>query len=131
MKSKYKIRQAKNSPNLTRALLVLCASLSMIFCAGCGTASSGKTGSGGGSGGGSNPGVAISPSGANVRIGATQSFSATVTGAPNNDVTWSVNDMVGGDATSGTISASGMYSAPAALPNPNSVTIKAVSTSDS
>ena len=99
----------------------------MIFIAGCGTASSGKTGSGGGS----NPGVAISPSGANVRIGSTQSFSATVTGAANNAVTWSVNDMVGGDATTGTISTSGMYSAPAALPNPNSVTIKAVSTSDS
>ena len=99
----------------------------MIFIAGCGTASSGKTGSGGGS----NPGVAISPSGANVRIGSTQSFSATVTGAANNAVTWSVNDMVGGDATTGTISTSGMYSAPATLPNPNSVTIKAVSTSDS
>ena len=127
MKSKNKIRQAKNSPKLTRALVVLCACLSMIFIAGCGTASSGKTGSGGGS----NPGVAISPSGANVRIGSTQSFSATVTGAANNAVTWSVNDMVGGDATTGTISTSGMYSAPAALPNPNSVTIKAVSTSDS
>ncbi len=127
MKSKNKIRQAKNSPNLTRALVVLCAVLSIIFSAGCGTASSGKTGSGGGS----NPGVAISPSGANVRIGSTQSFSATMTGAPNNDVTWSVNDMVGGDATTGTISTSGMYSAPATLPNPNSVTIKAVSTSDS
>jgi hypothetical protein len=135
MKSKNKIRQAKNSPNLTRALVVLCASLSIILIAGCGTASSGKSGSSGGSsggsGGGSNPGVAISPTGANVRIGATQSFSATVTGAANNDVTWSVNDMVGGDATTGTISASGMYAAPAALPNPNSVTIKAVSTSDS
>ena len=116
---------------MTRALVVLCAGLSTIFIAGCGTASSGKSGSSGGSGGGSNPGVAISPAGANVRIGASQSFSATVTGAPNNDVTWSVNDMAGGDATTGTISASGMYSAPAALPNPNSVTIKAVSTSDS
>ena len=132
MKSKNKIRQAKNSPSLTRALVVLCACLSIIFIAGCGTASSGKSGgSGSGSGGGSNPGVAISPTGANVRIGATQSFSATVTGAPNNDVTWSVNDMVGGDATTGTINASGMYSAPATLPNPNSVTVKAVSTSDS
>ena len=112
MKSKNKIRQAKNSPKLTRALLALCASLSLIFIAGCGTASSGKNGSsGGGSGGGSNPGVAISPTGANLRIGATQSFSATVTGAPNNDVTWLVNDMVGGDATTGTINTSGLYAA--------------------
>ena len=39
--------------------------------------------------------------------------------------------MTGGNATTGTISNSGVYSAPAALPNPNSVTVTAVSTSDS
>jgi hypothetical protein len=136
MKSNDTTRLAKNSLKVTRVLLLLCASLSILFVAGCGATSSGKGGSSGGSGGGSgggstNSGVAISPAGAEVRVGATQSFSAAVTGAPNNDVTWSVNDMVGGDSTTGTISTTGLYSAPATLPNPNSVTIKAVSTSDS
>jgi hypothetical protein len=126
-------RRSIHSPKVTRALLILCASLAMIFSVGCGTTSSGKSGSSGGSGGGSggsgsgsNSGVVISPAGANVRIGDTQPFSAAVTGAPNNDVTWSVNNMAAGDATTGTISNSGVYAAPAELPNPNSVTIAAV-----
>lgn len=66
-----------------------------------------------------------------MRLGATQQFSAAVTGEANNNVTWSVNNVAGGDASSGTISASGLYSAPASLPNPNSVTITAASASDS
>src|SRR6202041_3518441 len=46
------------------------------------------------------------------------------------DVTWSVNNVTGGNATTGTIT-NGAYAAPATLPNPNSVTITAVSTSNS
>jgi hypothetical protein len=50
-----------------------------------------------------------------------------VTGAANTVVTWSVNNITGGNATVGTISASGLYAAPSAVPNPASVTIRATS----
>src|ERR1700747_2718852 len=87
-----------------RRMPMLLAIFAMILVAGCGSVGGGKSGgSGGGSGsgsggagggsgsggGGSNSGVVIAPTGANVRIGATQQFTATVTGAANNDVTWS------------------------------------------
>jgi hypothetical protein len=144
LKNKTQNHNTTRSPKSTLTLLIVCASVAMIVSAGCGATSGGKSGSsggsgsgsgsgsggsGGGSGGGSNSAVTISPAGANVRIGDTQPFSATVTGAPNNDVSWSVNNMIGGDATTGTISSAGVYSAPATLPNPNSVTVSAASTS--
>jgi hypothetical protein len=46
-------------------------------------------------------------------------------------VAWQVNGIPGGNATVGTISASGMYVSPAAMPSPASVSITATSTSDS
>jgi IPT/TIG domain len=139
MRNQTANRRAKAARKMMRGLSLLLASFSMILGGGCGATSSGKSsgsgggsgGSGGGSGGSSNPSVMISPTGANVRLGATQQFSAAVTGEANDDVTWSVNNVAGGDASSGKISASGLYSAPASLPNPNSVTITAASASDS
>ncbi len=61
---------------------------------------------------GSSVTVTVSPTSANVRAGATQSFSATVTGSSNTAVTWQVNGVAGGSAATGTISSSGMYTAP-------------------
>jgi hypothetical protein len=71
------------------------------------------------------------PTAANVRAGATQPFTASVTGTTNQNVTWSVNGVAGGNATSGTISGSGVYTAPASLPNSNAITIGAASAVDS
>ena len=59
--------------------------------------------------------VTVSPSSAAVRTGRSQTFTATVTGAPGT-VTWSVNDIAGGDAVVGTIDASGRYVAPVCRP---------------
>jgi hypothetical protein len=70
--------------------------------------------------------VSITPTTANVEAGATEQFTANVTGTDNANVTWSV---VGGDAN-GTISGTGLYTAPATVPNPATVTIKAVSQAD-
>jgi uncharacterized protein (DUF1800 family) len=42
-------------------------------------------------------------------------------------VTWSVNGVTGGNATYGTVTSSGLYTAPAAIPTPNIVTVKAAS----
>jgi uncharacterized protein (DUF1800 family) len=74
--------------------------------------------------------VAITPSTANVRAGDTLQFAAKVNGTMDQSVVWSVNGTVGGDAAMGKISTSGVYTAPAALPTPNSVSIEATSASD-
>ena len=75
--------------------------------------------------------VSVSPNPASVRTGSTQPFSATVSGSSNTSVTWQVNGVTGGSASTGTINSSGMYSSPTSLPNPNSVTVQAVSAADS
>jgi len=75
--------------------------------------------------------VSVMPSTANVRVGTTQSFTASVTGTTNQSVNWSVNGVAGGNATTGTISASGLYTAPASLPNSNAITVTAASVADS
>ena len=48
-------------------------------------------------------------------------------GGMNPGVTWSVNGVPGGNAILGTIDARGLYTAPANLPNPNSVNVTATS----
>ena len=80
---------------------------------------------------GSSVTVSISPASANVRAGATQSFSATVTGSSNTAVTWQVNGVQGGNSATGTISSAGIYTAPATVPTSNTVAIKAVSSASS
>ena len=72
-------------------------------------------------------GVSVAPSATSVQLGNTQSFTANVTGTANTAVTWSVNNVVGGDAVNGTISASGLYTAPATMPASSAVTIRATS----
>jgi uncharacterized protein (DUF1800 family) len=74
--------------------------------------------------------VAVVPPSATVRAGNTQSFTATVTGTTNTAVAWSVNGVAGGNATTGTISAAGLYTAPANLPTPNTITVTASSAAD-
>ncbi len=71
--------------------------------------------------------ITVSPTSASVQPSATQKFSASVTGSSNTAVSWQVNGMAGGDSTHGTIDASGMFTAPAAVPTPATVTITAVS----
>jgi uncharacterized protein (DUF1800 family) len=63
-----------------------------------------------------------------TRLSGTTQFTATVTGATSSAVTWEVNGTVGGSASTGTISASGLYTAPAVMPSGTSVVITAIST---
>jgi hypothetical protein len=58
--------------------------------------------------------VSVSPNNSFVPIKATKQFTATVTGSSNTAVTWFVDGTGGGNATVGTISAAGLYTAPAA-----------------
>jgi YD repeat-containing protein len=60
----------------------------------------------------------------------TQQFTASVTGASTASVTWGVNGMVGGNTTVGAISPAGLYTAPAQVPSPPTVTVTAIDTSD-
>ena len=74
--------------------------------------------------------VAISPTTASVAGATTQQFTATVTGSTNMTVTWQVNGAAGGDAINGTISSTGLYTAPAVLPTTTTVSVSAVSQAD-
>ncbi len=65
--------------------------------------------------------------GSQVRLGSTVQLTAAVANTTNTAVTWQVNGVAAGAAATGTISATGLYTPPAAIPNPNTVTITAVS----
>ncbi|HEX2714582.1 MAG TPA: IPT/TIG domain-containing protein [Candidatus Acidoferrales bacterium] len=75
--------------------------------------------------------VVVSPATANIRAGDSYTFSVAVSGTTNAAVSWSVNGVNGGSATVGTIDSTGKYIAPATLPNPATVTIRATSAADS
>ena len=74
--------------------------------------------------------VTVAPATATVRAGSTAAFAATVSGTTNTSVNWSVNSVAGGNATVGTVDANGMYTAPASLPTPNTVTVTATLAAD-
>src|SRR6266852_3933315 len=74
--------------------------------------------------------VTITPSSAPVVLGNTQTFSATVTNATDTSVTWNVSSIASGNATAGTISATGVYTAPADLPASVTAQITATSVAD-
>lgn len=103
----------------SRLLLVL-FSVSFLFACGGGNSSNSTT----------SGNVTITPASASVPINTTSQFSATVANS-SAGVYWSVNDVVGGSLTTGTISSAGLYTAPAVIPSPATVTIKATSVSDS
>jgi hypothetical protein len=70
--------------------------------------------------------VGVTPVTASVVVSKTQQFTSTVTGTSNTAVTWSV---VGG-AANGAVSSTGLYTAPATVPNPPQVTLTATSQKD-
>jgi parallel beta-helix repeat protein len=57
--------------------------------------------------------ISISPGGATVASGQSTQFSATVQGSSNTGVAWFVGGIQGGNSSVGTISPSGVYTAPA------------------
>ena len=75
--------------------------------------------------------VTISPTSASVQAaGGTQTFTGTAQNATTPGVTWLVNGVLGGNTTLGTISAQGVYTAPATVPSPATVTVTAASIQD-
>jgi hypothetical protein len=128
---KLKVRRITSGKALLSAIATL---VGYSILAGCGGGSSG------GGGTVSSPGptptpvpqatsVAVSPNSATTSIGATQQFAAQVKGVGSfsTAVTWSVNNVSGGNSSLGTISSSGLYTAPAVVPSGASVAISASS----
>jgi hypothetical protein len=74
--------------------------------------------------------VTLTPGSVTVNAGQQVQFSAGVTGTSNTAVTWQVNSVTNGNATFGTISSGGLYTAPAAVPSPATFAIKATSVAD-
>src|ERR1700747_1693272 len=75
--------------------------------------------------------VILQPAQVSVSLAQSQQFQATVTGTSNKSVTWFAGGVAGGTASAGTISPSGLYTAPNALPCPPTVTVTALSNADS
>src|SRR5258708_1644940 len=65
--------------------------------------------------------VSVSPSSSTLDAGQTQQFSAAVMGTSNTAVTWSLSSLVG------SISSTGLYTAPAIISGTQSVTVIATS----
>jgi hypothetical protein len=69
-------------------------------------------------------GVVVSPSSSSLSGSQTQQFTATVSGTTNTAVTWSISPQVGG------ISSTGLYTAPATISTPQTITVTATSVAD-
>lgn len=68
--------------------------------------------------------LAITPTAANLYAAQSLQLSAAVTGTTNSDVTWTMNPQVG------TLSSSGLYSAPSIIMSAQTVTVAAISVAD-
>jgi hypothetical protein len=116
------LKKSKSSRRYPRAILQILMTATTALFAGCG---------GYGGGGSTNPvTVQVSPATATVQTGQTQQFTASVAYATNTNVTWEVNGVAGGNATVGTISVAGLYTAPSTVPNPAGITVTAISAAD-
>lgn len=71
--------------------------------------------------------VSVSPGYAPLLVSQSLQFSATVTGSSNTAVTWQVDGINGGNSTVGTVSSTGLFTAPSSVPVPAIVNITAVS----
>jgi hypothetical protein len=75
--------------------------------------------------------VSVTPGSTIAQAGTSVQFTATVNNSTNQGVTWSVNGVAGGSATVGSISSSGLYTAPADLTETSDVQIKATAQASS
>jgi len=73
----------------------------------------------------------IAPNSGTVLLGNTLTFSATIANTSDTSVFWSVNGISGGSPQVGTISADGIFTAPADLPPGSKVQVTATSHADS
>jgi uncharacterized protein (DUF1800 family) len=74
--------------------------------------------------------LTVSPATASLHGTDTQPFAATASDGSSPSVSWAVNGVVGGNAATGIISATGLYTSPEFPPTPNTITISAAETAD-
>ena len=74
--------------------------------------------------------VSVDPMSVTLPVGSAKQLTAKVTGTANTAVTWTVSGITGGNSVVGTISNTGLYTAPASPPKGYSVTVKAMSAAD-
>src|SRR5258706_62531 len=105
----YFRRRAWESVFIPGALLSLLCMVVAVSSIGCGSGSSSTP---------PNVTITIDPSVVTLGLGNGQQFKTTISGSTNSKETWEVNGGNGGNSNIGTISTSGLYNAPAAVPNP-------------
>lgn len=71
--------------------------------------------------------VSVSHGYSQLVLSGTEQFKAKVGGASNTKVVWEVNNARGGTSATGTISSTGLYTAPSAMPVPAIATVTAIS----
>jgi len=110
---------------MRRAIFLLPGLTSTVFLVSC---------SGGGSGGWTPPpppsSVMVAPASLQLNKGGMQTFTATVNGTSDQSVFWAIDEALPNDSTHGAISTGGVYIAPATVPTPPTVTIRARSAAD-
>ena len=111
------LRKVLQASTVTAAAMLL---IPTLFLAGCG----------GGNSTSNTVAVTITPTTATLSASQTMSFAASVTNTSNTAVTWLVNGVQGGNATYGTITASGTYTAPSTVTTTVTETITATSQAD-
>jgi hypothetical protein len=74
--------------------------------------------------------MTVSPADQDVKVGETQQYTVTVQNAIDSHVNWTVSGAGCTGAACGTISSTGLYTAPSAVPNPPAITVKATSAED-
>ena len=104
----------------TATVAAMLLMLSTLFLAGCGGSNSSSN----------TITVTVTPTTATLSASQTTSFTASVINTSNTAVTWLVNGIEGGNATYGTITASGSYTAPATVTSTVTETITATSQAD-
>lgn len=130
-----------NTRRATLVSLTVAMLLVLALATGCGGGALGGNNGNGNNGGGGNStppppppppasSVTLSPTSATVFAGDPLTFKGTVIGTTDQTLTWSVNGVVGGNVSVGTINTNGVYRSPSAMPSPNVVTIRAVSTTN-
>lgn len=113
---------------MNRTISLLFLSVSAGFFIGCGGGSGASSPPNNGNSGGVS--VSLVPTSISVVVNQSETFQATVTGSTNTTVTWQVSGVAGGNATVGTITTGGTYTAPAKVPSPASVSVTAISEAD-
>lgn len=120
--------EKKRAPRLRRPSLAALLLTAGAFTLGCG---------GGGAGSVAPPPppppsiiVGVTPASGTALLGQTLAFTANVSNTADTAVLWSVNGIPGGSPQAGTISAAGLYTAPADLPQGGTVQVTATSHAD-